>query len=221
MTLSHPSSIHRTHSCDALPDTGATRSVVTSSLVEKYGLQNHVRRLPPNVQLKAANNSLIPLRGHISLCVTANGHSSVVNALVSEDLSEVFFISWHDLVALRVLPPDFPNAIVQQLVSPSASSAIEKLKVDFEDILGDKLDISVGKGCPPMTIHLTDQMVRPLHVNVARQVPVHMRDMASKSINDLLSAKRITRVTEPTDWCSPANFVMKPCGTKVRLVTDY
>ena len=138
-------------SCEALPDIGATSSVVTSALVEKHGLQKHIRRLPPNVQLKAANNYLIPLRGHISLCVTANGHSSMVNALVSEDLSEVFFLSWHDLLALCVLPPDFPNAIVSQLVSPSAtaSSAIEKLKVDFEDILGDKLDISVGKGCPP------------------------------------------------------------------------
>ena len=135
----------------------------------------------------------------------------MVNALVSEDLSEVFFLSWHDLLALHVLPPDFPNAIANQLVSASAtaSSAIEKLKVDFDDILGDKLDISVGKGCPPMTIHLSDQMVQPLHVNVVHQVPIHMRDMASKAINDLLVAKRIVRVTEPTDWCSPANFLMK------------
>ena len=126
------------------------RSVITSSLVERHSLQKNIRRLPSNVQLKAANHSIIPLRGHISLCITANGYSSVVNALVSDDSAGTFFLSWHDLVALNILPPDFPHSTINQ-ITIGTSSAIEKLKVDFEDILGDKLDTSVGSGCLPMT----------------------------------------------------------------------
>ena len=45
--------------------------------------------------------------------------------------------------------------------------------------------------------------------------------MAEEAVADLLRAKRIARVDEPTDWCSPASFIPKPCGTRVRLVTDY
>ena len=63
--------------------------------------------------------------------------------------------------------------------------------------------------------------VKPLNVKVTRQVPLHLRDMANKVVSDLVESKRITRVTVPTAWCSPAHFVPKPCGKKVRLVTDY
>ena len=110
-----------------------------------------------------------------SLFITSEIQALVVSykSLRSDHNSaEIFFFSWHDLVALRVLPPDFPHSTINQITSSAGtSSAIEKLKVDFEDILGDKLDTSVGSGCPPMTIHLTDQVIAPLHVNVARQIP--------------------------------------------------
>ena len=108
--------------------------------------------------------------------------------------------------------------------TPSAvlDSAMETIKNDFSDILGDKLEFDAGMACPPMKIHMRDDLaVKPLNVKVARQVPLHLRDMANKVVSDLVDSKRITRVTVPTDWCSPAHFVPKPCGKKVRLVTDY
>ena len=72
-----------------------------------------------------------------------------------------------------------------------------------------------------MEVIKKDVTVKPINVKVARQVPLHLRDMANKVVSDLVDSKRITRVTVPTDWCSPAHFVPKPCGKKVSLVTEY
>ena len=99
---------------------------------------------------------------------------------------------------------------------------MEVIKKDFSDVLGDKLDFNGGMACSPMHIHMREDVnVKPLNVKVARQVPLHLRDMANNVVSDLVDSKRITRVTVPTTWCSPAHFVPKPCGKKVRLVTDY
>ena len=117
-------------------------------------------------------------------------------------------------------------SILDSGASGSSSSvldaAMETIKKDFSDVLGDKLDFNAGMACPPMHIHMREDVnVKPLNVKLARQVPLHLRDMANNVVSDLVDSKRITRVTVPTTWCSPAHFVPKPCGKKVRLVTDY
>ena len=223
-----------THQCQALPDTGATRSVVSFQLLQDAGLTASIEPLPRSIRLRAANGSVVPLDGHILLFISSGTKLIRADALVTSYVKEKLFISWHDLRELAVIPRDFPLSSCAYLSildsdsctsgTPSAvlDSAMEVIKKDFSDVLGDKLEFDTGMACPPMKIHMRDDLtVKPINVKVARQVPLHLRDMANKVVSDLVDAKRITRVTVPTDWCSPAHFVPKPCGKKVRLVTDY
>ena len=58
---------------------------------------------------------------------------------------------------------------------------METIKKDFSDVLGDQLDFDAGMACPLMKIHMRDDVeVKPINVKVARQVPLHLRDMANK-----------------------------------------
>ena len=66
-----------------------------------------------------------------------------------------------------------------------------------------------------------NKVFKPCHVTTARQVPIHFRTAANKLVQELVDSKVMTRELGPTDWCSPAHFVPKPGGKKVRLVIDY
>ena len=61
---------------------------------------------------------------------------------------------------------------------------MEVIKKDFSDVLGDKLDFNGGMACSPMHIHMREDVnVKPLNVKVARQVPLHLRDMAHNLVD--------------------------------------
>ena len=61
----------------------------------------------------------------------------------------------------------------------------------------------------------------PFKTLSARRVALRYEEEATKTIDELIKKKVITRVNETTDWCSPAFFVPKGDKIRVRLVTDY
>ena len=73
---------------------------------------------------------------------------------------------------------------------------------------------------PKISIHLTENYV-PYRISTARQVPLRFTDPAEKVVSDLITARVLMPVSEPTEWCAPAFFVPKADGKEVRLVTDY
>ena len=85
----------------------------------------------------------------------------------------------------------------------------------FKDELGEAL-----MNVPKMLIHLTEHYT-PYRISTARQVPLRFTTSAEKVVSDLINARAIAPVSEPTEWCAPAFFVPKADGEKVRLVTDY
>ena len=54
-----------------------------------------------------------------------------------------------------------------------------------------------------------------------RPIPLKFQEPASAEIEKYVKSGIITPCDEPTDWCSPAFFVPKGDGKRVRLVTDY
>ena len=96
------------HECQALPDTGATRSVVSYQLLSDAGLTSSIEPLPRSIRLRAANGSVVPLDGHIFLFISTSGKLIRADALVTSYVNERLFISWHDLRELAVIPKDFP-----------------------------------------------------------------------------------------------------------------
>ena len=192
------------------------------------------RRLQHNPTITVANNSHLEAVGEILLkATTPEGTSITLDAIVVAQLSNDALISWHDLQDLEIIPRSFPAAApatrqpppllaahaVQQLLPPDPSDTVDKLMNDFSDVFNDELTAEPMAG-PKMHIHLNPG-ARPVRVSTARPIPLRFQEEADKVIQDLLDKKVIARVTEPTEWCSPAFFVAKADNKRVRLVTDF
>ena len=202
-----------TATLNCTPDTGCTRTVFKTSTLNRLNLK--FDPYPNALPLRAANNSQVLVNGRARLKATTKaGASATLDALVVDNLSNDALISWHDLLALKILSPSFPTAL-----SVAPSDTLDTIKEDFKDVLSDKLSDKPVAG-PPMHIHLKDN-VKPRRVCTARQIPTHFAAAAKSVIDDLLNKNVIKRVTEPTDWISPAFFVPKQDNKRVRLVTDY
>ena len=74
--------------------------------------------------------------------------------------------------------------------------------------------------CSPMSIALQDDAI-PICVTTARRMSKHYEPESKKTIEELIERKAIAPVDKPTTWCSPAFFVPKADGKRVRLVTDF
>ena len=108
------------------------------------------------------------------------------------------------------------------VTSPDGVLTLEELITEYSDVLsntleGRKKDIVGG----PMTIHLTDEPIRPNHITKTKPIPRHWQQMADDLIQELTGDGVIIPVTEPTAWINKGFFVPKPHTTKaLRLITD-
>jgi hypothetical protein len=150
-------------------------------------------------------------RNFPSLCVDVLDVGGLTLGQYEEDECDVYQISM-----VLVGDPD-------PLALGIGNDTLAKIKADFADVLvtsvGDAAGSSLG---PKMSIELDETcQVKPLHVTTARQVPVHLQPMATKLMRELEKAMAVKRCLEPTTWCAPGHFLLKACGTKVRLSTDF
>ena len=74
-------------------------------------------RTATNIQLKAANSSLMKVNGELLLTVTTaiEPVTATVHTIVSEDIHDDCLISRADLELLEIIPQGFPNARVPRL----------------------------------------------------------------------------------------------------------
>ena len=210
----------------AVPDTGATRTVVNWDIIEDLGLTLR----STDSQLIEASGRDLTVCGETVFKVSAGDMSAEVDALVVHGLYSNALISWHDLIELGVLHRSFPEPLPSAMILQVAEKdSKEKIIEDFPDVLMDKFHASTNKMTgSPMKIQLRDDIdVKPTRVNTARTVPVHLQKSANALIESLLQAGIIERVgPRATDWCSPAHFVEKPPTESrpevdSRLVTDF
>ena len=218
---------------NVVPDTGATRTMISYDLLKDHGLEKFIDpHGADNVFLQDASGNPMGLAGSIVLQVrrTLSGRKreTSIKMIVSKNMIRECLLSWSALVDLGVISKNFPNDVVATITNgPSSTSAssdsLDKIKSDFKDVLADTLGDACGsmKG-EPMEIHFRkDIPVKPLNVHTTRPVPVHYRDMASKLVQELVKSGVLVPVEGASEWCSPGHFVPKPGGKKMRLVTDY
>ena len=124
-------------------------------------------------------------------------------------------ISCDNLRKLRVIPEDFPNPVLSVKTNAQLTSLKLKLLSKFDKTLSGKLNPSPMK-CAPMSIRLQADVV-PICVTTARRVPKHYESESKKTIRELIERKVIAPVEEPTTLCSPAFFVPKADGKRIRL----
>ena len=92
---------------NALPDTGATRTLISYDLAQRFGLVPiHARR----DIITVANGEHIDCAGAVNVGVFHNGSAVVIDALITSGLQNEILISWYDLRELGIIPIDFPNA---------------------------------------------------------------------------------------------------------------
>ena len=115
-----------------------------------------------------------------------------------------------DLRKLRVIPADFPNAVLAVTQPTQLSSLKAKLLRKFDKTLSDDLNPEPMK-CSPMSISLASDAI-PICVTTAQRVPKHYEPESKKTIEELIERQVIAPVEETTTWCSPAFFVPKANG---------
>ena len=101
-------------------------------------------------------------------------------------------------------------------------SAMEKsIMLEFEDVISDSLRNKCMQGPPAEIVFKEGVEVRPLHINIARPLPIHMKQEADKTLQKYIDEQIIVPVDHPTTWLSPAFWVGKADKKSVRLVTDF
>jgi len=224
--LTFASSKSGTFIFNAMPDTGATCSIMAMDVAQRHGILINQR---VSLSLTAANGTPMPCEGTAKVTVTNCGTEVSINFVMTSGISNDILIGWRDLIALQVIPKSFPakmtcSKLCCQTIRGSISSATN-ISINLEEeifnqfpIVFNSTSLPVMSG-KPMHIELTEHS-RPTRVLTARQVPLHLQTAAAIELKQALDSGIIVPVTEPTDWISPAFFVPKADG-RARLVTDF
>ena len=213
---------------NALPDTGAARSVMADDIATSLGLK--IDKNTSGFRLLAANDTPLRSKGTATfeVCNKVNGKKTIVTAVITPDISEDVIIGWKDLINLGVIDNRFPHRInvIQSGSQDNACMPMNQLVQMRDDILNthssvfkDSLEHEVMQGSP-MHIHLDAEKATPFRVLKSRPIPLNWQALADKEIERMLRGNILAKVEEPTDWLSPSFFVQKPNG-KLRLVTDF
>ena len=201
-------------SFEVTPDSGATRTVMARNLADKFSVKIN----KSNAKLKNASDKYMKVDGEA--CFRVLGHE--VSVLISPEVVDEILLSWHDQIALGILPPNFPS-LPEKIASVDLDAFTilkEKLAAAFPDVLCDQLDPNSSMVGPPMKIHLKDNMpIKPTRLLQARKIPLHIQAASDRCLAALIKAGVLAKVDEPTPWVSAGHFVPKPNG-EARLVVD-
>ncbi|TRY73627.1 hypothetical protein TCAL_03326 [Tigriopus californicus] len=157
----------------AIPDTGATRTMLSLDLVQRHGLDME----STHDTVRAANGDQMSVAGRVVLELTVNGRTAYVDCLVSACMRNCMLVSWHDLQNLGIIGSTFPLAASEEVnAAAEASSKIEEmiqdLRKQFHDVLLDSLAPDQRVVGEPIHIKLTEDVV-PYHANTSRPIPFH------------------------------------------------
>ena len=213
--MSFHDSDHQFHH-QVTPDTGASKTIFAKNILDKEKIK--ILPKPDDLDLYTAAGKPMTVNGQIQLTATFKGKSKLIDALVSEDLSNEILMSWYDCEDLGSV------SIARSVTLQNPSAQIERIKKKYETILKNNLSDSPMKG-PPMKVHFKKEAlekgIRPKKIFTASQTPLHLKPAADKVLAEAIESKLIEEVpiNEPSDWCSRGFFVTKPNGG-ARLVVD-
>ena len=94
---------------DSTPDTGCTITLLNLDLALRNGIHIDWTK---TVELYHAAGGSMHVEGMANIQVCANNIQATLQVAVSSELKETMFISCDDLRKLRVIPADFPNAVL-------------------------------------------------------------------------------------------------------------
>lgn len=225
---------------NVLPDTGATDSIVSASLMKSHKIFVDKAR---KCRILTANGTEMKCIGVVELNAKWGERESLVTAYVSPDTQD-FILSWHDMVSLGMISETFPNPIPlcsesskkckalklvqfelppEDVHDPDANTVErwkKKIIENFADVFDSTSSFKSMKG-PPMHIHLKDMGdCKPIHCTTAIPVPYAYEKEAKAEMENMESMEVIENAVEPSEWVSPFLVIPKPNGG-VRFVVDF
>ena len=139
----------------ALPDTGATQTIVSRDHAKSAKLKVDPEGAIP---ILAADGLEMKCEGSTEIDLTYQDTTAKVIALVSSTVEDELIVSWHDLIKLRVIHEDFPNRITVQHSDVKAAAAahlksaaqlhtsetgqlsLDELLAEYKDVLSNQAD---------------------------------------------------------------------------------
>ena len=137
---------------DSTPDTSCTITLLNLDAALRNGI--HIDRTK-TVDLYHAARGSVHVEGMANIHVCTNDVQAMLQVAVSSELKETMLISWEDLRKLRVIPADFPNAVLSVKTNEQLAVLKRKLLKTFDRTLSDELNPSPMK-CAPNVHHTTD-----------------------------------------------------------------
>lgn len=221
-----------------LPDTGATESLISMDLVDKFSVPIDKSQ---ERQIIAANGSRLRCNGAVHLKLKhLRKYSANIIAFVTPDIQDQLILSWHSMIPLGMLAPSFPllptdvsttqaNAVLsleKSEIHPKESlvidvdNEIKRLTSRYSCVFDGSSKLKPMKG-KPMKIHLhSETEIIPTFTTAVRNVALANRPKFEAEVEFMLKSNIIEPADEPSDWVSPSIIVPKPNGS-VRLVVDY
>ena len=173
---------------DSTPNTGCTITFLNLDVALWNGI--HIDRTK-TVELYHAAGGSMHVEGMANIHLCANNIQATLQVAVSSELKETMLISCDYLRRLRILPADFPSAVLTVKTNNQLVALRTKLLRKLDKTLSDVLNPLPMK-CPPMSISLQDDTI-PICVTTARRVPKHYEPESKKTITELLERQVIDR----------------------------
>ena len=159
------------------------------------------------------------VEGTATVTLCANNLFCSVEAVISSDLRDDLLIGCEDLRRLKIIPSNFPHQTVCAV--SSFASMKQRLLEKYPDTISDSLTpVPMRTADGYMHINM-DKDATPHQEVVARRISLRYKPQTDSVVQHLIDKNVIIKVDKPTKWVSPAFFVPKPDGVRMRLVTDY
>ena len=225
------------YAIDAIIDTGADCNVLPKDCVP------HLTLTPTTTTIKAWGNFLLPVMGEVEchvryrsrdmkalfFVVYVHNMKPLLSLSLSRDLNLI-----SELVTTNM--PASTSTLTCSLsnlrsgpngnLSPPVEQNINHMKSDCtshtQDIVSEFADkgLFTGVGCIKNFQYkiVVDESVTPSS-RPACCLPPALRNVVEAKLQQMLNDKIITKVTEPTDWCSPLVVTAKKSGD-IRICCD-
>ena len=93
---------------DVLPDTGCSQTIIAKDMVDT---NNIVFDRSKKKKIKNASNEPMQCNGTVAFEVQFEGQKTMVQALVSSDLTDEILLGWRALQRLGIISPNFPHVM--------------------------------------------------------------------------------------------------------------
>ena len=182
-------------SIDALPDSGASNTIVSLDLLQRHGMEYDKNN---KEKLFVFGDGQVQCAGTVELKLDTGSSEALVRAVVCSEVCGALLVGWKDMIKLRLLNPSFPAVCYPQKESRQSRKQhrSKRHRTRREDLYpGQKvlvLDFKTEKWTKPGTIISKNKYGRSYSVNIDGKTRLRNR----RFIRELTPQKDTRKTTD-------------------------